>query len=254
MRADAARSRAWEFPGDTAGRQRHLFAGTVVAGLILLASTPVLAAAIEIIAADPGVMTPSLPSAIMLSFDDFPVGGLPSYLFNGGSLTGTGAVVDTSLVGRYAQPAGDATNYLSVSYNSKAGAVDFSFSDLQNYFGMYWGSIDSYNSVSFLRNHVQLATFSGTDVVSGSGLLANGGWQSSLSNRYVNFYLGSIFYNEVVLSTTDFAFEVDNVAFGDPPVSVSEPNSFPLLAFSLFGIALMRPVEICLSKGTAKRA
>jgi hypothetical protein len=250
MRADRARAASCGSHRDTS-RQRRLFVGTVVAGLILVASTPVLAAAIDIIAADPGVMTPSLPSAIMLSFDDLSVGGLPSYQFNGGSLTGAGGIVDTSLVGRYAQPAGDATNYLSVSYDSKAGAVDFSFSDLQNYFGMYWGSIDSYNWVSFLRNHVQLATFSGADVVSGSGLLANGSWQSSLSNRYINFYLGSIFYDEVILSTTNFAFEVDNVAFGDPPVSVSEPSSIPVLAFSLFGIALMRPVEIRLGKGAA---
>src|SRR5205823_460047 len=118
------RAGPWELHGDTSGGQRHLFVGAVVAGLIFLASTPVLAAAIDIIAADLGVMTPSLPSAILLSFDDLPVGSLPSYQFNGGSLTGTGAVEDTSLVARYAQPAADATNYLSVSDQSKAGAID----------------------------------------------------------------------------------------------------------------------------------
>jgi fibronectin-binding autotransporter adhesin len=95
--------------------------------------------------------------------------------------------------------------------------VQLAFTDPQNFFGLYWGSMDDYNSISFLKNQKQIAMFSGTVIASLTGLAANGDQQSPYSNRYVNFNLGEIFYDEVILATTDFGFEVDNIASGDPP-------------------------------------
>ena len=99
--------------------------------------------------------------------------------------------------------------------------------------------MDPYNSITFLNHHNQIATFSGTVVAALTGLVANGDQQSSSANRYINFDLGADSYDEVVLSTTDFGLEVDNIAF-DEPTLIMEPTTLILLGSSLYGIALVR--------------
>jgi hypothetical protein len=100
--------------------------------------------------------------------------------------------------------------------------------------------MDSYNTITFLRDQGQIATFSGAAIAGLTGLVADGDQQSPLSNRYVNFDFGAAFYDEVVLSTSNFAFEVDNIAFGDPPVPVSEPGTLMLLGSALYGFFIRR--------------
>jgi hypothetical protein len=219
--------------------KKHI-ALAVVTAFFSLCSRLVWATPIDIAAGAPGALSPSLPGATVLGFDDLPIGALPSYQFNGGTISGSGAIEDTSLIGKYAQPAGDTTNYLTVSYPSADGAVTFGFANPENYFGLYWGSLDSYNSITFLQNHQQIATFSGTAVAALTGLAADGDQQSPSSNRYINFNLGDAFYDEVMLSTTNFGFEVDNIAFGDPPAPISEPGTLLLLGSSMYGLALVR--------------
>jgi hypothetical protein len=128
----------------------------------------------------------------VLDFDNLPLGGLPGYQFGGGTLSGTGAIENTSLLGKYAQPAGDTTNFLTVSYPAAAGVVHITFTNPENYFGLYWGSMDSYNSITFLKNHELIATYTGSEVASLTGLLADGDQNSPSSNRYVNFSLGGV--------------------------------------------------------------
>jgi len=209
---------------------------TAAAVFALLTSDAVRATPIDITAGSPGTLLPNDLSATVLTFDDLAVGSLPAYQFSGGALSGSAAIENTSLVGIYAQPAGDTTNYLSISYPSAAGAVQLAFSSPENYFGLFWGSIDSYNTITFLRDQGQIATFSGATIAGLTGLVADGEQQSPLSNRYINFYLGAVFYDEVILSTANFGFEVDNIAFGDPPVPVSEPGTVMLLGSALYGL------------------
>ena len=212
----------------------------VIAASVSLISSDGRATPIDISVGAPASLLPNDPSATVLTFDDLPVGSLPSYEFAGGTLMGDGAVEDASLPGKFAPPAGDPTKYLTVSYPAAAGIVDFAFSSQGNYFGLYWGSMDSYNSITFLEDHEQIATFSGAAVAGLTGLVANGDQQSSLSNRYINFYLGDNFYNAVLLSTTDFGFEVDNIAFGDSPLPMPEPGTLILLGSPLYFILLRR--------------
>jgi hypothetical protein len=74
------------------------------------------AASIDIIVGAPGVLLPNYPSATVLSFDDLALGSLPSFIFNGGTLSGSAAIEQTTLAGNYARPAQDTTRYLTVSY------------------------------------------------------------------------------------------------------------------------------------------
>jgi hypothetical protein len=222
------------------GLMKKYLAGTIAAGCLLAVHQSAQAMSIGVSSEASGVLLPSLPWATVLTFDELPVGSLPSYQFSGGTLSGSGAVEDTSVLGKYAQPAGDATSFLTVSYPSATGAVHLFFTNPENYFGHYWGSMDSYNSVTFLKNNDQIATYSGTNIASLTELVANGHQQSASSNRFIEFNLGAGFYDEVILSTTGYGFEIDNIAFGDPPLPVFEPGTLIVLGSSLYGLAFVR--------------
>jgi hypothetical protein len=209
-----------------------------VAALTLFGCYRAQAAPIDVTAGAPGVLTPDLASATVLTFDDLPIGVLPFYGFDGGTLSGSGAILDLWLP-HAAPPAGDTTKYLAVSYPDEVGAVQLLLSTPENYFGLYWGSMDSWNAIAFLSNHAQIAAFSGTDIADLAGLAASGDQRSFTSSRYINFYLGATFYDEVILSTATFNFEVDNVAFGDPPLEIPEPSPLMLLGFALGGAVVL---------------
>lgn len=245
-----------------------LLSCVTAATCILLLAGVGWAKPVEITAEAPGVLLPTGFGGTVLSFDELPVGNLPSYQFNGGALSGAGAIENTSIKGISAQPAGTGTGYLTASYPSAAGATRFNFSNPENYFGLYWGSMDSWNSITFLRSGQQVATYSGTDVAGLTGLVANGDQQSRSSNRYINFDLGAAVYDEVVLSTFNWGFEVDNIAFGDAsvlsgisaggtassvdtatnahqavvvlPMAVPEPGTLALLGSSFCGFVVAR--------------
>ena len=84
-----------------------------------------------------------------------------------------------------------------------------------NYFGLFWGSIDNYNTLSFLYNGTTVASFTGLDIV----IPADGNQTSAATNRYVNFFDLPVF-NAVSLASTQYAFESDNHAYA----TVSVPN------------------------------
>lgn len=207
----------------------------------LLGAAAHAAQATPVVIANPaGSFTPALASATVLTFDNVALGPLPSYNFAGGKLTGDGGIEDTT-TGTYAEPFGDATNYLTVSLNKASGSTLLDLTLPENYFGLFWGSIDSYNSILFLMNGVPVGQFSGTDIATLTGLTANGGQTLTASNRYINFDFGNTLFDQVELSTTNFAFEVDDIAFGDPaPENVPEPPSLPLLLIPLGSLALLR--------------
>jgi hypothetical protein len=100
--------------------------------------------------------------------------------------------------------------------------------------------MDGYNSIAFFDGHQQIASFSGTDVAALTGLMANGDQQSARSNRYINFNLGTSFYDQVVLSTTDFGLELDDIAFDDPLSAIPEPATLGLVSASLGALILTR--------------
>lgn len=143
------------------------------------------------------------------------------------------AVVSGSVGGEYATPAGDTTPYLTVDPvgNSAPGVspVSISFANPLDYFGLYWGSVDTYNFLDFYSGNTLLKTFSGSDV----STTASGSWTGSTDNVYVNFFAeAGESFNKVVLRSDGIAFENDNHAYR----SVPEPSSvLGLLAFGTLG-------------------
>lgn len=167
------------------------------------------------------------------------VDGRPS-LFAGISGTPNAAVVKGSISGQYAAPGTtDTTFYLAVpapAPQSSSGSITVDLSaSTNNYFGLYWGSIDTYNSISFFRGNDLLYSFSGDTVVGIAN--ANGNQISLSSNTYVNFYDLPAF-DRFTLTSSGRAFEVDNVAVGTAPVP--EPATMFLFGTGLLGLAGMK--------------
>lgn len=148
------------------------------------------------------------------------------YDFNSGlpaGYSGTGNLATGFLNGVYAQPLGDTSQYLTVPGGS---TETFTPGGLHNVFGLYWGSVDTYNSID-LFDGVNHFIFTGTDLF---GICANGSQTAACSNQYVTFL--NIPYISVTLISSQNAFESDNHLIGDTP----EPGSLALLAVALLAL------------------
>jgi hypothetical protein len=185
-----------------------------------------------------------------LNFDNLaPAGGIA-----GGGITvsfsgiGAGPVALPNVVDRYAAPyitggngasfgniqadGPNITQYLSTGI----GQVTLQFDQYHNYFGLLWGSVDDYNTLSFYDGANLLFSYTGLDV----DQLASGS-QGAAGTFYVNINSDAAF-DRVVASSTSYAFEFDNVALDVnlaipveiPPIP--EPHTYTLL---LAGLLLM---------------
>ena len=162
------------------------------------------------------------------------------------SFSPQGGVVQGSSSGLYAAPVlsngngalfgdadgADASNYLTAGGTSGSNA-QLTFATNQRYLGLLWGSVDSYNTISFYLGGSWITSFSGNDVsaAAGSGLCANGD-QSLGGTCYVNINLSEAF-DRVVMTSSSYAFEFDNVAFAANPLGVPEPGEIGLFLLGL---------------------
>lgn len=153
------------------------------------------------------------------------------------SCVGDYLITSGNLSGKYASPYGISDKYISVP-EARAGSipdkVTLTLGGDYDYYGLYWGSVDTYNSILFYLDGILVDSFSGADL---NPLLANGGQTSWASNRYVNFYFtGGDLFDTVVLASTNYAFESDNHAYARVP----EPGTIALLALGLLGLVVSR--------------
>lgn len=168
------------------------------------------------------------------------VAGATTIDFNSGcgyaTCSGDFQIVLGSASGLYAQPAGTNTEYLTVPNPISSGSATFTLGTESDYFGLYWGSIDAYNSISFYLDGSLISTYSGSDLV---GQFANGNQVNFSSNRYINFDFGNAKFDTVKLTSTSFAFESDNHAFRNL-ATVPEPSTLLLVLGGLLSLAGVR--------------
>ncbi|WP_330203074.1 PEP-CTERM sorting domain-containing protein [Cyanobacterium sp. Dongsha4] len=154
-----------------------------------------------------GYWTTSVSGTTVNTFDSSLISGI----YNNG-----GIITSGTTPGQYATPANNTSNYFSVgpSTSTPATIKQRNGRPAWNYFGLYWGSIDGYNSIEFYNNGRLLQSFTGSDIIAS----ANGNQTASNTNRYVNFFSDNSFgFNEIRLSSTSNAFESDNHAFREVP-------------------------------------
>ena len=144
------------------------------------------------------------------NFSSYAIGATFSASGHAGIVHGSSSVSAAPFMGPL--PGGaDTTNYLSIG----AGATEtITFASAKNAFGLYWGSVDPYNSIKFYdaQGHV-VASYTGSDI---APLLASGNQGSFAANGYVEF-AGLPFFTKVVLGSSSNAFEVDNISAGVVP-------------------------------------
>jgi hypothetical protein len=136
----------------------------------------------------------------------------------------------------------ESSRYVSVPANSSSGSVTITLApggSYYTYFGLWWGSMDSYNTITFYKDGVKTQSFTGSDVIGylyGSTQTANGNQYSPYTNMYVNF-LGLQEFNSVQMTSTSYAFEADNLSVGNP---VPIPTAYWLLGSGLIGLIGIR--------------
>jgi len=167
--------------------------------------------------------------------------------------TGSGDVVSGSVGGQYSAPGGvdginkDSTYYVTVpqpydsdhsgSYMPTGMPAGPGPGGTYNYFGLWWGSVDTYNTLSFYNGATLVASITGSGAITPSA--ANGNQTAPSTNLYINF-LDLPNFDSFKMTSTQFAFEADNIAIGYNPSRVPEPTTLLLLGLGLIGLAGVR--------------
>ncbi|MGH1393409.1 MAG: Npun_F0296 family exosortase-dependent surface protein [Trichormus sp.] len=149
-------------------------------------------------------------------------------------------IVQGSVSGQYASPAGNTTKYLTIapkntSVAGNTGSVMIDFKEAIDYFGFYAGSLDTYNFIDIYNGNQLLNSFSGSNVPTAT---ADGNQTSGKSNLFINLVGESgEKFDRVVLRSNGIAFETDNHTYRVANQSIPEPNAMlGLLAIGAFGV------------------
>jgi hypothetical protein len=131
----------------------------------------------------------------------------------------------------------DNTTYLTAGSDGDANypnsMVTLNFAASQNYLGILWGSVDTYNTLSFYANGTLAGSLTGSDVIAD----ANGN-QFAGGTTYVN--ITGITFNQVIATSTQYAFEFDNVAYGVVPEPTTLISGALLLPFGASTLRILR--------------
>ena len=150
------------------------------------------------------------------NFQSAALGATFSASGNAGVVNGSSSVTAAPFVGP-SPGHQDTTNYLSIGGN---GTETITFATAKNAFGLYWGSLNSYNTITFYDGTTLVNSYTGADI---SPLFPNGNQGSFASNGYVEF-TGLHSFNKVVLGSTSNAFEIDNISAGTIPLTTLRAN------------------------------
>jgi hypothetical protein len=166
-------------------------------------------------------------------------GNAPAML--GGVTFSGGAIIVNNAVGTAAgisaTPAGDNTNYMSI-LGGKSETLTFTGGS-KNTFGLYWGSIDTYNEIQFFSGATSVGDYFGNTLNATPPVEYNGDQSSLHTNAYILF-TGSSF-DKVVLSSSSNSFEFDNlyVAGGSRVGGVPEPSTWAMMVLGFAGIGFL---------------
>lgn len=217
---------------------------------LLLASVALSSSVAMIGAANAAVFlttTAGPTSAVAPTTIDFsaPFGGI-------GSFTGDFAIFNSSPGGVAAQPSGSALPYGSVGSSQALpyGTAELTLAYATGYFGLLWGSVDSYNKISFYdAAHNLIGSKTGSDALNP----ANGN-QGPGGSVYANFTFGSDQAKYVLFESgngtplvVQAAFEFDNIA------TVPEASTWAMMILGFLGLGFFGYRKSSRASGAAFR-
>lgn len=130
----------------------------------------------------------------------------------------------------------DTTTYITSGSNGSVAGAEaiLTFSSQEEYFGLLWGSVDSYNTLSFYEGGVN-GTLVGT--VTGAEVTGNDDGDQGVDGTYYVNINSSADFDTVVASSTQYAFEFDNVAYNATNLGGGGATPLPASLW-LFGTVL----------------
>lgn len=224
------------------GIQLALRTSVVLCGLIVGLSSPLSAnlvisqGGVACAIPNSGLCSPNL-NATTITFDGLAGQLLPystgpvTYSWAGG---GAGSpFVNGNVGGQYANPPGDSTDYLTVGSPGRPNQIDITFSTPMRYFGLFMGSPDTYNFITF-----DFYSPDGVQTISGSDLfaVANG---DQTKGQYFTFTTNpaSQGFDRITLRSDGVAFETDNHSYQAVP---DGGMTLMLLGGALVGLESLR--------------
>jgi hypothetical protein len=216
-----------------------VFAGALIpmsAGTITVTTGGSACGSAGVCTSQAGATTVNFDSASGSSYTS----GSATYTLGSGSefVTGTQWVTGDS----YTAPLNDSTKYLAVSTNNASSTVTINFSSPISYFGMYVGSEDDYNSISFYSGSTLLGTISGGTLICGTSASSGctSAWGDNSKSTYANFSFGGSTVTSVQMTSTSASFETDNHSYVVAPVtSVPEPATEALFGAGILLLGVM---------------
>lgn len=206
----------------------RVIARLALATVAVAALTTTASAAVTLVGSTPFDSAPAAGESMVWNFN-----GIADSHF-----TFAGTTFPTSVSGVAAAPAGDATAFgaaeplANAVFSTKPG---FQLSTLS----FYLGSLDDYNTLSFLHNGTLVTSFAGSALTVPNP--ANGDQTGSDTNRRYFFSMGAADgVNQVVFSTTRPAFEFDNIAAAISSVPEPQTWAMMILGFGLIGLMLRK--------------
>lgn len=158
--------------------------------------------------------------------------------YAGSSISTTGAVkvVNGDVAKQHVFPhTVDNTNYLSVfgagqeGGSHTPGLATITLSAAAHYIGFLWGSVDDYNTISFLdKLGNTLASFTGNDFTFPGKI-------DHTSAEYANFTTSAEIWKIVLGSSHQNSFELDNITVAAVPL----PAALPLFGAALAGMGVL---------------
>jgi hypothetical protein len=156
----------------------------------------------------------------------------PPYL-SGGNGTGFGSGGSNQADGL------DLTTFITAGGTATSSAT-LAFNEDLHYFGLLWGSIDTFNSLELLEGNTVVGTVTGTQAATAAHTLPSGD-QALDGTAYVNITSDVAFDAVEFLSPTQHAFEFDNVSYSPNAIpTVPEPLTLSLFGAGLAGAAAIR--------------
>lgn len=206
-----------------------LAAMTSVPSSAAVVITDVLASVADNPANDPGFA--SLGQTLIYDFDGSdPAPGALQGDFQVATAPGTAGVS--------AAPAGtpSGTKYLTVPIPGPSGSATLSLGGEFRSLSFYWGSVDTYNTVTLFQADGTFTSFTGSQI--GFGVDPNGNQTDNNSNVRVNFLASGRGITSIQFDSSQFAFETDSFAGS----AVPEPATWAMMlgGFGMLGFAARR--------------